>query len=97
MENYPNKIYAIIALQQRGYDLDFIVNDGCLFCLQKQELVNADEFEIAESHEFAGKLGACELIYGIRSVQMDLKGILITFCKKRPLRYPCKLPEILKP
>jgi len=96
MENYTDKIYAIIALQQRGYDLDFMVKDGRLFCLQRQELMNASEFEVAESYQFKGEKGDFDMIYGIRSMQMDFKGILMASCKQKPGFESCKLTEILE-
>jgi hypothetical protein len=80
MENYNNKLQAIIGLQNKGYDLDFILKDENLLCLQEDELISPDEFEISETYRFAETHGCNEtyVIYAIRSVHRDLKGILMT-------------------
>ncbi len=80
MENYNNKLQAIIGLQSKGYDLDFILKDENLLCLQQSELISPDEFEIAETYQFKDiqESNDTYVIYAIRSVQSDLKGILMT-------------------
>jgi hypothetical protein len=80
MKNYPDKIKAIIDLQQRGYELDFIMKGEFLFCPQQNRLISPDEFEVTETYQFKenkGKVDMC-VIYGIQSLQTDLKGILMT-------------------
>jgi hypothetical protein len=101
MENYHNKIQAIIDLQQRGYDLDFILKDEHLLCLQERDLISPDEFEIAETYKFEENHGITEtyVVYAIRSVQRDLKGILMTsysaFTRGLGFHLWCKLSRTL--
>jgi hypothetical protein len=80
MGNFNNKTKAIIDLQNRGYDQDFILADENIFCLQRGELIPPDSFEITEIHRFDGKSSMKDnyVIYGIRSIQDDIKGILMT-------------------
>ena len=79
MENYRTKAEAIIALQSQGYELDFILENGNLVCLQDQELVTPAEFEIREVHRFRNKVKSGEFyfIYAINSAHNGLKGILM--------------------
>ena len=83
MENYPDKLQAIIDLQQRGYELDFIMKGEYLFCPQQNELISPDDFEVTETYQFDEKDGKPDtyVIYGICSLQQDLKGILMTSYK----------------
>ena len=100
-EIYPNKIQAIIGLQQRGYDLDFIVKGEYLFCPQQNELISPDEFEVTETYLFGQHDDKIDtyVIYGIRSLQTDLKGILMTsyhaFRREPSIHLWCKLSKTL--
>jgi hypothetical protein len=102
MENYHNKSQAIIGLQEKGYDLDFILKDEHLLCLQERDLINPDEFEIAETHKFKEKDEFAEtfVVYGIRSLQRDMKGILLTsysaFTKGIGFHLWCKFSPTLR-
>jgi hypothetical protein len=80
MENYSSKTEAIIGLQKKGYDLDFILNNEYLLCLQDSELISPDDFEVAETYSFESKAtsGDQHLIYAINSVHNGIKGILMT-------------------
>jgi hypothetical protein len=101
MENYNNKIQAIISLQHRGYDLEFVLKDENLLCLQDLELIGPDEFEIAETYKFEENNCVAEtyLVYAIRSVRRDLKGILMTsygaFARGLGFHLWCKLSQTL--
>ena len=80
MENYVNKTQAIIDLQQRGYDQDFVLtNEGILY-LQASELIRPEEFEITETYRFENSksLNDRYIIYAIRSFENEVKGILMT-------------------
>jgi hypothetical protein len=102
MENYDNKLDAIIGLQGRGYHLDFILKDENLLCLQEHELIGPDEFEISETYKFKETQGSSDtyVIYAIRSVHRDLKGILMTsfsaFNEGLGIHLWCKLSTTLK-
>ncbi len=80
MENYSSKTEAIIGLQKRGYDLDFILSNEYLLCVQDSELISPDDFEITETYRFDSKAQSDDqnLIYAINSVHNGLKGILMT-------------------
>jgi len=80
MENYATKTEAIIDLQKRGYDQDFILKSEGILCVQQNELIRPEEFEITGTYRFEGKRRFCDnyIIYAIRSVENDIKGILMT-------------------
>lgn len=80
MENYSTKAEAIIGLQKKGYELDFILNNEHLLCVQYCELISPDDFEIAETYSFKSNIlpGERYIIYAINSVHNGLKGILMT-------------------
>ena len=80
MDNFNNKAATIIDLQQRGYDQDFVLKNEYLLCVQCDELIAPDDFEITEVHRFDGRprLRDNYVIYAVRSVHTDLQGILMT-------------------
>ena len=80
MKNYNTKAEAIISLQERGYDNDFILKNECILCVQQGELISPDGFEITETYRFDGgpRLKDNFIIYAIRSLNNDIKGILMT-------------------
>jgi hypothetical protein len=55
MERFNKKAAAIIDLQQRGYDLDFILNNENLLRVQHREPITPDDFEITEVSPFSGQ------------------------------------------
>ena len=79
MENYTNRAEAIIDLQNRGYDQDFVIKNEHILCLQDSELISPDDFEIVDAYKFEGakRLKDNYVIYAIRSIRNDLKGILM--------------------
>ena len=80
MEHYATKAEAIIDLQRKGYDQDFILKSEGILCIQQSELIRPEEFEITGTYRFEGKSKLCDnyIIYAIRSVENDIKGILMT-------------------
>jgi len=80
MENFTNKTEAIIDLQARGYDLDFILAKENILCIQRGEIIPPDNFEVTETYCFQSKSNQTDnyVIYAIRAVHEDLKGILMT-------------------
>ena len=80
MENYATKTEAIIDLQQKGYDQDFILKSEGILCIQQNELIRPEEFEITGTYRFDGKRRRSDsyTIYAIRSVENDIRGILMT-------------------
>lgn len=83
MENYATKTEAIIDLQERGYDQDFVLKSEGILCIQQNELVRPEAFEITETYRFEGKRRPYDnyIIYAVRSVENDFKGILMTSFK----------------
>jgi hypothetical protein len=79
MENFKNKAKAILDLQQRGYDQDFILAKENIYCIQRGNFFPPDNFEVTESYRFESKsrLKDSDIIYAIRSVRDGLKGILM--------------------
>jgi len=83
MERFKTKASAIIELQSRGYDRDFIIKDEHLVCIQTMQLMCPDDFEIIETYRFDGKECSCDnyIIYAIKSVDDEIKGILMaSYC-----------------
>ena len=83
MGAFKNKASVIIDLQSRGYDRDFIIKDEYLVCIQTMQRMCPDDFEIIESYRFDGKDRSCDnyVVYAIRSVDDELKGILMaSYC-----------------
>jgi hypothetical protein len=80
MENFSSRAELIIDLQDRGYDHDFIIYNEGILCVQGNELIGPDDFEIAETHHFESKNGSGDnfIIYAINLLHSDAKGILMT-------------------
>jgi hypothetical protein len=80
MKDFENKTQAIIDLQKRGYDHDFILSSEFIFCVQKSEWLFPDDFEIAAAYSFEDDDPGKDkrIIFAISSVNSDLKGILMT-------------------
>jgi hypothetical protein len=80
MKNYNTKTEAIIDLQERGYDHDFILNNECILCIQQSELIHPEDFEVTETYRFDGNRRTRDnyIIYAIRTLNDDLRGILMT-------------------
>jgi hypothetical protein len=79
MRNFKNKTAAIIDLQERGYDLDLILRNEFILCIQDMELISPDDLEITEAYIFAGRSrrSDMEVVYAVRSAHNGLKGILM--------------------
>lgn len=80
MKDVNAKAEIIIGLQEKGYHLDFTLNNEFLRCVQDGELICPDDFEIVETHLIKGgnQAGVPYLIYAITSIQNGIKGILMT-------------------
>jgi hypothetical protein len=80
MENYNDIAETIIDLQLRGYDQDFVIKNEHILCVQDSELISPDDFEVIDTYKFErGKRPKDNyVIYAIRSIHNDLKGILLT-------------------
>jgi cytochrome c peroxidase len=75
--NYATVSEAINELKQKGYNLDFNVENNCIVC--HPEKFKTDEFEIVEVYRYEGDSDPADeaTVYGIQS-KTGLKGILVT-------------------
>jgi hypothetical protein len=102
MENYNHIAEVIIDLQLRGYDQDFVIKNEHILCVQDSELISPDDFEVIDAYKFEGakRLKDNYVIYAIRSMHNDLKGILLTsygaFTEGLSIHLWSKLGAILK-
>jgi len=80
MESFQNKAAAIIDLQKRGYDQDFVLAKENIYCIQRGDIIPPDNFEVTEAYRFESKNKENEncVIYAIKTVNEDLNGILMT-------------------
>ena len=75
--HYETVTEAINQLREKGYNIDFNLNENCLVCHVDQ--FYADDFEIVEVFRYEGNSdpGDEATVYGIES-NTGLKGILVT-------------------
>ena len=80
MSNKDEIIDLIIDLQERGYDHDFMIEHEHIRCLQYDELISPDNFEIVETYycKHRHDIRNQSIIYGIRLTHYHVKGILIS-------------------
>jgi hypothetical protein len=73
-------IDIIIDLQERGFDHDFILDHENIRCLQYNEMIAPDDFEILETHLCADNLHikGNYILYGIQLRNYNIKGILMS-------------------
>ena len=73
---YDTVTDAVNGLKQRGFSLDFNLQENCLICHEGR--FNPDEFEITEVYRFEGNTDPADaaVVYGIASVN-GLKGVLV--------------------
>jgi hypothetical protein len=76
-------IDIIIDLQERGFDHDFIVDHEHIRCLQYNEIIPPDDFEILETHHCDNKanLKNYYIFYAIQLKNYDVRGILMSTYK----------------
>ena len=76
MITYDTVSEAVNGLKTRGYDLDFNLSENCLVCNDNK--LNADDFEIVETHRFEGDTDPSDeaIVYAIES-KKGLKGVLV--------------------
>jgi hypothetical protein len=77
MQNYTTVTDAIADLQKRGYDHDFNITEGCLYC--NQVSLEPSDFAIDEIHRFEGQTDPDDqmILYAIASRKHSLKGTLV--------------------
>jgi hypothetical protein len=73
---YDTVTGAISGLKQRGYVLDFNLQENCLVC--HEDKFDVDDFEIVEVYRFEGNSDPADeaVVYAIES-KTGLKGVLV--------------------
>lgn len=95
-------IHLIIDLQERGFNYDFVIENEHIRCLQYNELISPDDFEIVETYHCtsSGKHHECSLVYAIRLTNYDMQGILMSdyrsYIKGMSLRLWSKFNSVIR-
>jgi hypothetical protein len=95
-------VNLIIDLQERGFNHDFVIENEHIRCLQYNELISPDDFEILETYhcKSSGNNRACNLVYAIRLMNYDINGILMSnyrsYFKGMSLRLWSKFNSVIK-
>jgi hypothetical protein len=74
----------IINLQERGYDFDFVLNNGSISCVQDKSLIKPENFEISEQHLIIDNrcLESTWVIFAVQIRDSGSKGILMaSYCQ----------------
>ena len=74
---YDTVSQAVNGLKQRGFHLDFNLQENCLICNDKK--YNLADFEITEVYRFEGDTDPADeaIVYGIESLD-GIKGVLVS-------------------
>lgn len=77
MTSYDTLSQAVTGLKERGYTVDFNLDENCLVC--HGDRFNADDFEIVEVHRFEGDTDPADeaVVYAIAS-HNGMKGVLVS-------------------
>ncbi len=75
--HYETVTEAIKQLREKGFTLDFNLEENCIAC--NLDKFNADEFEIVEVYRYEGDSDPADeaTVYGIQSTS-GIKGILVS-------------------
>jgi hypothetical protein len=84
MNHQKNQLETIIALQERGYDHDFILDHDSIRCLQYDLLIPSDGFQIVEMYQY-NENNRSIAIYAIQLNDYCVKGILRRDCESLSL------------
>lgn len=78
MYTYDTVSQAVKGLKDRGFTIDFNIEEECLVCHEIPLKLKANEFEITEFHRYEGDSdpGDEAVVYAIESKHGD-KGILV--------------------
>lgn len=81
MYNYLTVSEALNDLFKRGYTFDFslLKEEDCIFCHNKKQSLDADDFEIDEVYRFEGETdpGDEMIVFAISSTKHNIKGTLL--------------------
>jgi hypothetical protein len=75
--NYDTVTEAVAGLKERGYQLDFNLQENCIVC--NEDKFDPEDFEIVEVHRFEGNTDPADeaVVYAIES-KTGLKGVLVS-------------------
>ncbi len=78
MYTYDTVSQAVQGLKERGYSIDFNIEQDCIVCHQTPLKLKPEEFEIAEVHRYEGNSdpGDEAVVYAIES-RHGQKGVLV--------------------
>lgn len=78
MHTYDTVSQALSGLRERGYTIDFNIEQDCIVCHLSALKLRADEFEIVEVHRYEGESdpGDEAVVYAIESIHGQ-KGVLV--------------------
>lgn len=77
MTNYDTVSEAVNGLKDRGFSLDFNLQENCLIC--QGHKLDVNDFEIVEVYRFEGNSDPADeaIVYAIQS-ENGIKGILVS-------------------
>lgn len=77
MTNYDTVSEAVNGLKNRGFSLDFNLQENCLIC--QGHKLDVNDFEIVEVYRFEGNSDPADeaIVYAIQS-ENGIKGILVS-------------------
>jgi hypothetical protein len=76
MYTYETVTEAVSGLRQRGYTMDFNLDENCIVC--HEDKFNPEDFEIVEVYRFEGNSDPADeaVVYGIQSNKGHM-GVLV--------------------
>lgn len=76
MHTYDTVSAAVNGLKERGYTVDFNLDENCIVC--HSDRFNVNDFEIVEVHRFEGNTDPSDeaVVYAIES-KNGMKGVLV--------------------
>ncbi|MEO6582864.1 MAG: hypothetical protein ABIO05_00985 [Ferruginibacter sp.] len=78
MYNYDTVVEAINGLKERGYTIDFNLDNDRIICANKIHCLAPEQFEITEVHRFEGDTNPSDedVVYAVESKDQMLKGVI---------------------
>ncbi|MEJ7828550.1 MAG: hypothetical protein WKF91_10150 [Segetibacter sp.] len=70
--SYGTLSQTISGLKEEGYDLDFNIQQECMFCHQTYTVLSPDDFEIDRAYRFEGESDPDDeaVLYAISSLKI---------------------------
>src|SRR3954454_2188427 len=79
MKAYDTVTEAVTDLNKRGYTAEFTLKPDCLYCLDRQIRLNANQFTIDELYRFEGNTDPADetIVFAISATDGSIKGTLV--------------------